>query len=85
MSCGNGLECVAFSLKANIAYIGEQPVANNPQHDQQQNQKPNPNQTTQKPGQGSAANPMHKPDDRRPNPGQGDPQHRQDQKRTEKR
>jgi hypothetical protein len=60
-------------------------MANNPQHDQQQNQKPNPNQTTQRPGQAGATNPQHKPDEKRPNPGQGDSQQRQDQKRDEKR
>lgn len=60
-------------------------MANNPQRDQQQNQKPNPGQTAPMPGQGGAANPQHKPEDKKSNPGQSDAQHRPDQKRDDKR
>jgi hypothetical protein len=53
-------------------------MANNPQ-------KPNPNQTTQRPGQAGATNPQHKPEDKKSKPGQSDSHQRQDQMRDEKR
>jgi hypothetical protein len=56
-------------------------MANTPQHDQM----PNPSQTKPVPGQGGAANPQHRPEDKKSNPGQSGSQHRPAEKKDEKR